>query len=149
VKGNDFEDVILVDSTNVDTYAVVTNRGFDAKDDELQRVERNEDNFASPILENGWAKTGESSDAEFAMTITCKNIVLVSKDSGSPKFGKADVYVDGKLVRTSDPLVNGWNHCNPQIVLQEKESGEHKVRIVMHPGDEEKHFTILGFGVTL
>lgn len=148
VKGCEFEDIILVDSTNIDKYASVTQRGFDHKDTQIQYVERNMDNFGSPVLENGWAKEGDTKDAEFVMTITCKNIVLVSKDSGSPRFGKADVYVDDKLVLTPDPLVNGWNHCNPQIILNEEESGEHKVRIVMHPGEEEKYFTILGFGVT-
>ena len=50
---------------------------------------------------------------------------------------------------TADPLVNGWDHCNPQIILNETESAKHVVKIVMHPGDEEKAFTILGFGVTL
>ena len=45
--------------------------------------------------------------------------------------------------------MNGWNHCNPQIILNETESAKHVVKIMMHPGDEEKAFTILGFGVTL
>ena len=83
------------------------------------------------------------------MKIKCKNIILVSKDSGDPNFGKADVYVDGKLALTANPLANGWNHCNPQIILNENISGDHEVKLVMHPGDEEKKFTILGFGVTL
>ncbi len=148
VKGNEFEDVVLVDSTNIDQYAEIINHGFTYQDSEIQYVERNMDTAASPVLENGWAKK-ENEDAEFQMTITCRNLVMVSKDSGDPKFGKADVYVDDTLVLTADPLVNGWNHCNPQIILNEPEAGEHHVRIVMSPGDEKKHFTILGFGVTL
>ena len=62
------------------------------------------------MLENGWAKAYETKDAEFVMEITARNIVLVSKDSGTPKFGKADIYVDDKLALTADPLVNGWDH---------------------------------------
>ncbi len=149
IKGAEFEDIILVDSSNVEQYAKVTNRGFTEVDTEIQYVERDMNNFPTPEFECNWAKTAEVNDAEFTMTLTCKNIVLVSKDSGSPKFGKADVYVDDKSALTADPLVNGWNHCNPQIVLNESESKEHTVKIVMHPGDEEKFFTILGFGVTL
>lgn len=149
VKGSQFEDIVLVDSVNISDFASVTENGFDYKDTEIQRVERNMDNFSTPVLENGWAKKSGTKNAEFNMTIRCKNLILVSKDSGSPQFGKADVYVDDKLVLTPDPLVNGWDHCNPQIILDETESKEHQVRIVMHPGDEEKRFTILGFGVTV
>lgn len=148
VKGNEFEDIMLVDSENIEKYASVTVRGFDDKDTEIQRVERNMDNFVTPVLENSWAKVSGTTDAEFTMTITCKNLILISKDSGNPQFGKADVYVDDKLVLTPDPLVNGWDRCNPQIILNEKEKKEHRIRIVMHPGDEEKRFTIFGFGVT-
>ncbi|MGN1206279.1 MAG: SGNH/GDSL hydrolase family protein [Eubacterium sp.] len=147
--GAEFEDVILVDASNIDQYGKVSHIGFDYKDTEIQYVERNLSSQASPVLENGWAKDSETTGAEFVMEIAAKNIVLVSKDSGTPKFGKADVYVDDTLVLTADPLVNGWNHCNPQIILNDKESAKHIVKIVMHPGDEEKAFTILGFGVTL
>lgn len=149
VKGADFEDIVLLDRSNIDSHAVVSQRGFDKKDEHIQYVERDQNNFSTPEFENNWAKTDDSQDAEFAMTLTCKNLVLVSKDSGSPRFGKADVYVDGKLVLTADPLVNGWEHCNPQIILNESERKEHNVKIVMHPGEEEKNFTILGFGATL
>lgn len=149
VKGSQFEDIVLVDAANISDFASVTENGFDYKDTEIQRVERNMDNFSTPVLENGWAKKIGTKNAEFHMKITCKNLILVSKDSGSPQFGKADVYVDDTLVLTPDPLVNGWDHCNPQIILDETESKEHQVKIVMHPGDEEKRFTILGFGVTV
>lgn len=150
VKGCEFEDIFLMDATNIDKYAKdVVNQGFDVKDPEIQVVERNMDLTASPVLENGWAKADGTKDAEFAMTVNCRNIILVSKDSGSPVFGKADVYVDDMLVLTPDPLVNGWNHTNPQIIFNDGKSGEHRVRIMMHPGDEEKRFTILGFGITL
>ena len=149
VKGAEFEDVILVDASNVEQYGKVTHRGFDHKDTEIQYVERNLSSEPSPVLENGWAKACDTKDAEFVLEIKARNIVLVSKDSGTPRFGKADIYVDDKLVLTADPLVNGWNHCNPQIILNEKETANHVVKIVMHPGEEEKAFTILGFGVTL
>ena len=149
LKGNEFENIILVDAANIDSYGEVAHSGFDYEDTELQYVERDENFFSTPEFEHGWAKAHGTKDAVFSMKIKCKNIILVSKDSGDPNFGKADVYVDGKLALTANPLANGWNHCNPQIILNENISGDHEVKLVMHPGDEEKKFTILGFGVTL
>mgnify|MGYP006983817356 CR=1 FL=1 len=84
----------MVDSTNIEQYGTVSHKGFDHKDTEIQYIERNLSSQASPVLENGWAKAYETKDAEFVMEITARNIVLVSKDSGTPKFGKADIYVD-------------------------------------------------------
>lgn len=146
--GSEFEKIELVDAENIDAYGKVTQNGFDFTDQELQYVERDENNFSTPEFENGWAKAFGTKEAVFEMKLACRNIILVSKDSGNVQFGKADIYVDGVLVRTADPLANGWDHCNPQIILNECGSGEHTVKIVMHPGDEEKRFTILGFGVT-
>ena len=146
--GNEFEKIELVDVENIDAYGKVTHNGFDFTDQELQYVERDENNFSTPEFEHGWAKAFGTKDAVFEMQLACRNIILVSKDSGNVQFGKADIYVDGVLVRTADPLANGWDHCNPQIILNGSSSAEHTVKIVMHPGDEEKRFTILGFGVT-
>ena len=146
--GSEFEKIELVDAENINTYGEVTQSGFDFTDEELQYVERDFNNFSTPEFEHGWGKAFGTKEAVFEMKLACRNIILVSKDSGNVQFGKADIYVDGVLVRTADPLANGWDHCNPQIILNESGSAEHTVKIVMHPGDEEKRFTILGFGVT-
>ena len=82
----------------------------------------------------------------FEMTITCKSLVLVFKDSGETDAAKAEVYVDGNWVRTADPYVNGWLHCNPLVIIKGSELKEHTVRIQVSEGDEEKKCTILGFG---
>ncbi|MNN94096.1 hypothetical protein D3C81_2126630 [compost metagenome] len=68
------------------------------------------------------------------------------KDSGSHGFGKADVYVDGQLRLTADPHENNWTHCNPVILYQNEYNQEHVVEIRMAPEDQDKCFTILGFG---
>lgn len=80
------------------------------------------------------------------MTISCRALVLIFKDSGETDAARADVYVDGKYVRTADPFVNGWLHCNPVIILNEPESSSHLVRIELQEADRNKKFTILGFG---
>ncbi|MNW61964.1 hypothetical protein D3C74_400610 [compost metagenome] len=71
---------------------------------------------------------------------------MVFKDSGSAEFGKANIYVDGALVITADPHENNWTHCNPVILYHNVVSAEHTIEISMAPGDEDKCFTILGFG---
>lgn len=148
VYGIQFKDIECFDRTNAEQYATIMQTGYDAKDDDIQYVERDMDLNASPEFADNWMNDGSVSGAEFKVNLTCKNLVAVIKDSGSSQFGTADIYVDGKVVKTIDPLENGWSHCNPQIVIDEDKSAEHEVVFRMAEGHEGKNFTILGFGVT-
>ncbi len=148
VYGIQFKDLVRFDRKDASAYAKVTQTGYDACDTDIQYVERNMDLNATPEFEDNWMNDGSVSGAEFKMNLTCKNLVAVIKDSGSSEFGTADIYVDGKVVKSINPLDNGWAHCNPQILIDEKESAEHEVIFRMKQGDEGKKFTILGFGVT-
>ncbi len=147
VYGIQFKDICCFDRKNAEEYAEIENHGFEAKDTELQYVERNMDLTGTPEFPDNWMKDG-GEEASFTLRLTCKNLVAVIKDSGSPEYGAVDVFLDGGRVKTINPLDNGWNHCNAQLVIDEKESGSHEVVFRMHPGDEAKKFTILGFGVT-
>ncbi len=148
VYGIQFKDLVRFDRKDASAYAKITQTGYDACDTDIQYVERNMDLNATPEFEDNWMNDGSASGAEFKMNLTCKNLVAVIKDSGSSEFGTADIYVDGKVVKSINPLDNGWAHCNPQILIDEKESAEHEVIFRMKQGDEGKKFTILGFGVT-
>lgn len=148
VYGIQFKDLVCFDRKNADEYAEISQTGYDACDTEIQYVERDMDLNGSPEFSDNWMNDGSVSGAEFKMTLTCKNLVAVIKDSGSSEFGTADIYVDGKVVKSINPLDNGWAHCNPQILIDESESGKHEVIFRMKQGDEGKKFTILGFGVT-
>ncbi len=148
VYGIQFKDIVRFDRKDASAYAKVTQTGYDACDTDIQYVERNMDLNATPEFEDNWMNDGSVSGAEFKMNLTCKNLVAVIKDSGSSEFGTADIYVDGKVVKSINPLDNGWAHCNPQILIDEKESAEHEVIFRMKQRDEGKKFTILGFGVT-
>lgn len=148
VYGIQFKDIERFDRANAGQYAEITQTGFDAKDTDIQYVERNMDLQGSPEFDDNWMNDGTVSGAEFKVKLKCKNLVAVIKDSGSPQFGTVDIYADGKVVKTINPLDNGWSHCNPQIVIDEKESAEHEVVFRMAEGQEGKKFTILGFGVT-
>lgn len=147
VYGTQFKDIVRFDRKDADAYAEIMLDGFEQTDTMLQGAEMNMDLHTTLEFPDNWLKTRKS-QGEFRMKISCRNLVVVMKDSGEPDYGKADFFVDGNLVRTEDPLVNGWNHCNPRILIDEAEVKEHEVLITMHPGDEEKKFTILGFGVT-
>ena len=71
---------------------------------------------------------------------------MINKDSGEPDAGCAEVYVDGEKVLFVDPKVVGWTHCNPLICFRGRENKVYHVEVRMQPGDEDKDFTILGFG---
>lgn len=100
----------------------------------------------TPQFPYNWMHGAGEEAAPFEMEITCKALLLIFKDSGEVKAGRADVFVDGERKLTADPHVNGWIHCNAVILFQEEEAKRHTIRVKMAAGDERKEFTILGFG---
>ena len=71
---------------------------------------------------------------------------MIFKDSGNLIFGKAQVKVDGETAKSCDPLEAGWTHCHATVLFDEETARHHRVEISMAPGEEDKTFTILGFG---
>ncbi|MBR2408981.1 MAG: SGNH/GDSL hydrolase family protein [Lachnospiraceae bacterium] len=122
---------------------------FSEKDTMLQYVEKDDNPKAEAEFPDNWMKPSGSTGEPFRMCLTCKDLLLVYKDSGNPMFGKAEVRIDGKVTRTVDPLEIGWDHCTAYVVLESDEAAEHEVEISMKEEDAEKSFTILGFGYTL
>ena len=53
---------------------------------------------------NEWAHTASSGSDSFTMKINCSTLLMAYKQAGSG-FGKAEVYVDGKLTKTFDSSV--------------------------------------------
>lgn len=148
VYGDEFAQVKLLDRRDGYERAKICCGAFSGTDQELQCVEMDDSLTPVPEFPYNWqydGANGRSEDA-FQMDIYCRSLLLIFKDSGAVDAGRADVFVDDTKVLTADPHVNGWTHCNPVILLEEKESGWHQVRIQMTPGEEEKKFTILGFG---
>ncbi|MEE1305331.1 MAG: GDSL-type esterase/lipase family protein [Agathobacter sp.] len=147
VIGNTFEDVRLLDKMNSYEKARIECGAFIETDNVLQCVERNMDLSFTPQFPYNWMYDGTKAQGKcFEMNITCKSLLLVFKDTGETDAAKAEVYVDDKWVRTADPFINGWVHCNPVIIHKGMETQEHHVRIQVAEGDENKKFTILGFG---
>lgn len=147
VIGNTFEKVKLLDKKDTYSRAQIMPGGFAGTDTVLQSVELDVNLDPTPEFPYNWHYNGTDADHPyFGMQIFCRALVLVFKDSGEIDAAKAHIYVDGRFVRTADPYVNGWLHCNPLIIMNEKESGQHLVRIEVDKKDRAKQCTILGFG---
>lgn len=147
--GRDFVSIRLLDRKDGYDGAVIEEGSFSGLDKDLQMVEMDDQAQPSPQFPHNWMYEPDTGNQSFRMTIKCKSLMAVFKDSGRGDFGKADVYVDGKHVRQYDPHAINWTHCNAVLLFNEEESAEHVIEIKMAPGDEDKRFTILGFGYTL
>lgn len=148
VIGNFFKDIRLLDRKDNTDVAKIDEGGFSQKDNDIQRANMDVHLMGTPLFPNNWMHTSSSGAESFKMTIKSSSLVLVYKDSGRKDFGKANVYVDGKHIKTLDPHKIGWTHCNATLLYQEDLAREHEIEIKMAPGDELKNFTILGFGYT-
>ncbi len=145
VFGTDFTEVRLLDKhTNTGKAVWIHPGSFCEVDKDLQAVEMDDNFAATPQFPYNWQH--RQGTEPFSMKIKCKALLLVSMDSGSASFGKARVCVDGKEVLVANPREVGWTHCNAQILFSEEESKEHLVEIATACTDENKLFTILGFG---
>ena len=107
-------------------------------------MERDRNLHRTAEFPHNWMHVGGS--RPFSMDIVCSALLIVEKDSASPRTGRIEAYVDGEPVRVIDPREVGWVHCNALILFRGMEQKKHHVEIRMAEGDEEKQFTILGFG---
>ncbi len=118
---------------------------FSETDKLLQCVEMNDMLQTTPEFPDNWKHL--AGNKPFVLTATFRVLMFVTMDSASPDFGIADVFVDGKLVKTINPREVGWTHCNAQIISRNSTAAKHVVEIRMHEGDEDKMFTLLGIGM--
>ncbi|MEH7095741.1 SGNH/GDSL hydrolase family protein [Neobacillus vireti] len=149
VIGNCFKDVQLLDRKENPIDARIKVGSFWETDEDLQMVEMDANTFVTPQFPNNWMNSTSTENESFKMTLNSRSLILVYKDSGSSEFGTADIYVDGQHIKTADPHEVNWTHCNAVILYHEDVCGEHQVEIKMASNNEEKCFTILGFGYTL
>ena len=145
LRSDDFENVHLIDRAENTFGAMISHGDFDDNDPVLQQCEMNMDPMTTPRFPFNWMH--ESGSRPFEMEVTCRRLLIVTKDESDIRVGRADIYVDGKFIKTVDPHEIGWCHCNSQIIIREKESAKHHIEVRMHEGDGDKQFTILGFGI--
>ena len=147
--GGEFETVKLLDRKAAYEGAVIDCGDFCETDTELQCVEQDLNLVTTPEMPYNWkyaGTRGKVTGHPFVMDITCSALFIIIKDSASNSVGRAEVFVDGEKVLLADPHINGWTHCNPLICFRGKESKSYHVEVRMVAGEEEKDFTILGFG---
>ena len=114
---------------------------FSQKDDAIQGYMH-----GGKCFPENWYKAA-TDNSPFKMTLNCKSLIMVYKNANNDSFGKADVYVDGKLQKTyAGHEDGGWNNCMIVMLIDEAKAASHTVEIKMAEGDEEKAFTILAFG---
>lgn len=149
IIGNSFTNVRLLDRKDGYKYAAIKEGSFIECDTDLQMVEMDDNPFGSPQLPYNWMKSSQSGNESFKMTLQCKSLLLIFKDSGDSEFGKVVVYIDGEYARTFDPHKNNWTHCNTVILINDAQCKSHSIEIKMVEEDKDKKFTILGFGYTV
>ncbi len=148
VIGNQFAGIRLLDRKTPAACAEIHCGSFTGTDSELQMVEMDDNPVPTPQLPYNWMHDPASGSAAFTLKITSRNLLVVFKDFGSSAFGKAEVLLDGQQIKTLDPNIAGWTHCNTVLLYDEPLAAAHKVEIRMAEGDENKQFTILAFGYT-
>ncbi len=98
---------------------------------------------------DNWMHALESGNNPFTMKLTCKNMLLVHKQSSSTNAGKAEIYVDGVLKQTVNSYNSGgWNNPIVISVFKDEKAAEHTITVKMAEGEENKEFTILAIGYT-
>ncbi|MBO4532235.1 MAG: SGNH/GDSL hydrolase family protein [Treponema sp.] len=121
---------------------------FDKKDEAIQGYSHGGKCFPENWSNSGNVpSTGSGTASPFTMSLNCKSLIMVYKNANNDSFGKAEVYVDGKLQKTyAGHEDGGWNNCMIVMLIDEAQSAPHTVQIKMAQGDEDKAFTILAFG---
>lgn len=132
-----------------DENVKITVGSFSKTDPQGQTIKKTN---KSDFPQNWYRKARGSSNESFVMEVNCKSLIFVYKEQGSwmsEKFGKADVYVDGKKVATYDGgKSGGWNNAVTNLIIDEETATNHTVEVKMADGNEDKGFTILALGYT-
>lgn len=143
--GVEYANIRLMDRKDTLPGTVVLPGSFTGTDTDLQCVPFDDRQENTPEFPYNWMK--EPGEEPFRLEVTCSRLVLEFKDTAREDFGCAQVWVDGAPLRVIDPREAGWTHCHTTILFSEENAKRHVVEIRMTPEDQDKKFTILGFGV--
>lgn len=102
---------------------------------------------SAPWFPDNWMHTSKTGSDSFKVTLTCKTLMLVYKQSSQTAFGKADLYIDGTKKGTINCYnSSGWNNGAVYVALTEEEAKSHDIELKMADGDENKSFTLMAIG---
>ena len=137
VKGRDFTGL-----TQVDSKHLVKGMKTGSFGDTDEKVVTEYFTKSAAFPNNLYHKAGSKNTA-LSMKVKCKKILVNYKTANDKDFGKADFYVDGKLVASADGYSSGgWNNCNVLLVLDDAEAATHTLEVKMAEDSLEKAFTI-------
>ena len=96
---------------------------------------------------NNWKHAAADGSEPLTWKGTCRSLLLVYKKSSSQTFGKAEILVDGTVVKTIDGHdAGGWNNPYTLVLVNEAEAAEHTLTVRMADGNADKEFTVLAIG---
>ncbi len=147
--GPTFDGIKLIERADSYPDGVCVDVGsFTETDPELQCVERDLDIIPSPEFAANWKRPLGAGPAPFVLKLSARSVFLIFKDSGNATTGRASVSVNGQEVFIADPHRNNWTHCNVKLLAEGQERADYEITVAPAQGDEDKDFTILGFGCT-
>jgi lysophospholipase L1-like esterase len=149
VIGDQFTDIAMIDPTTApDIDGVEIEPGSFTEVDNTPRKYGYSLSAPSTFPTN-WYKNSADTNDPFTMTVTCKNLAFVYKQTTMSTFGTADIFLDGTLLQSLDGQASGgWNNPWTVILLDEDKAASHTVEIKMADDSADKSFTILAFGYT-
>lgn len=101
----------------------------------------------APWFPDNWMHTSTSGSDSLKITVTCKTLMLVYKQSSATTYGKADLYIDGVKKTTLNCYnASGWNNGAVYVALTEEEAKSHDIELKMAEGQENKNFTLMAIG---
>jgi hypothetical protein len=97
---------------------------------------------------DGWRYQKNKSNTPMRFSVTCKSLFILYEINNSMDYGEIEVLKEGKVIcRIDGYSIYGWGNPDIRLVFQEAESKLLQFEIRMRPGDENKKFFLLGFGV--
>jgi endo-1,4-beta-xylanase len=144
--GDAYEGIRMLDSSSKDNKVVIKKGGFTSADSAIGGFQYD---FRRKTFPNNWMHGASDKQESFVMTLNCKNLMLVYKASSSNTFGTAEVYIDGKFIKSINGFQSGgWNNPVTELLLDEDNPAEHTIEIRMAKDSQDKNFTIMAFGYT-
>lgn len=149
LKGPDFFGFTRITEGNSDI--TLREGGFNQVDPNTQTLLKN----GKASFPKNWYHTSKSGTESFIVELNCKNFLLTYKEQGSwlsEKFGKVEIYVDGKKFADKGATLfdggkpNGWNNCVTLLLVDKPDASNHRIEVRMAKGSEKKGFTIVCMG---
>ena len=144
-----FDNFYAVYSDTKDENVTVNCGSFDKADEYTQSIKKGGCEFPK-----NWHHVNGTES--FKVSLECKALIFAYKHQGSwmeQEFGKAELFVDGVLVKTLDGNAynpegkkSGWNDCVTELVIDSETAEAHTIEVKMASGEENKGFTILALG---